>query len=450
MNAASVLQLMLPSFCLCVLMVGMLSYLGIHVIKREIIFVDLALAQIAALGALLGFLLGIPLHTQASFWFSVALTAIAAAVFTLSRTRESRVPQEAVIGLVYAIAAAAAIILIDKAPHGAEHIKDILTGSILWVKWPTVQAVALVYLVIGIFHFVFRRPFLLISDDPEAARAHGLNVGLWDFLFYLSFGFVITVSVGSAGVLLVFVFLVAPAVMAALITDRLIYQLLFGWALGVLATITGLVVSYVADLSSGPLVIGAYAVALVAVSAILFNVRASNHAKALKQTGAIALAFALCLALLVGVGRAVGARFKGALYSHAHAAAVEPGHAAAEARDDAPGIHTSGEASPEDLPAVLAETRDVARLADLFDQFPEPQARADLVLRSLDLDTAAGTALALRFLAEEPPLFFAETVVNQLDAHLPNPSGFDVSQPFDAPVNQEAAARIASDLGLRR
>jgi zinc/manganese transport system permease protein len=450
MNAASVLQLMLPSFCLCVLMVGMLSYLGIHVIKREIIFVDLALAQIAALGALLGFLLGIPLHTQASFWFSVALTAIAAAVFTLSRTRESRVPQEAVIGLVYAIAAAAAIILIDKAPHGAEHIKDILTGSILWVKWPTVRAVALVYLVIGIFHFVFRRPFLLISDDPEAARANGLSVGLWDFLFYLSFGFVITVSVGSAGVLLVFVFLVAPAVMAVLITDRLVYQLLLGWALGVLATITGLVVSYIADLSSGPLVIVAYAVALVAVSAILFNVRASNRAKALKQTGAIALAFALCLALLVGVGRAVGARLKGALHGHAHTAAVEPGHTDAEARDDAPGTHTSGEVSPEDLPAVLAETRDVARVADLFDQFPEPQARADVVLRSLELDTAAGAALALRFLAEEPPLFFAETVVNQLDAHLPNPSGFDVSQPFDAPVNQEAAARITSALGLGR
>ncbi len=209
MELTGVVQLMFPSFCLCVLMVGMLSYLGIHVIKREIIFVDLALAQIAALGALVALLLGIPLHTQASYWFAVALTAVAAAVFALSRTRESRVPQEAIIGLVYAIAAAAAIILIDKAPHGAEHIKDILTGSILWVKWQTVALVAAVYALVGVFHFVFRHNFMAISEDVEKAHSKGLNVGLWDFLFYLSFGVVITVSVGSAGVLLVFVLLVS-------------------------------------------------------------------------------------------------------------------------------------------------------------------------------------------------------------------------------------------------
>ena len=213
MDLTQALQVMFPPFVLCLLMVGMLSYLGLHVIKREIIFVDLALAQIAALGALIGFLLGIPLHTQASYWFSIALTAVAAGVFTLTRTRESTLPQEAVIGLVYAIAAAAAIIFMDKAPHGAQHIKDILTGSILWVQWETVGFVAAVYATVGILHLVFRRQFLLISEDVEAARAQGLRVGLWDFLFYLSFGFVITASVGTAGVLLVFVFLVAPAVM---------------------------------------------------------------------------------------------------------------------------------------------------------------------------------------------------------------------------------------------
>jgi len=449
MNTAAALQLMFPSFCLCVLMVGMLSYLGLHVIKREIIFVDLALAQIAALGALLGFLLGIPLHTQASYWFSVALTAIAAAVFTLSRTRQSRVPQEAVIGLVYAIAAATAIILIDKAPHGAEHIKDILTGSILWVKWPTVATVALVYLAVGLFHFVFRRPFLLISEDVDAARANGVNVRLWDFLFYLSFGFVITVSVGSAGVLLVFVFLVAPAVMAVLITNRLIYQLLFGWVLGVIATIAGLVVSYVADLSSGPLVIGAYAVALIVVSAIIYNLRAGDRPKTLKHTGAIALAFALCFALLFGVGRTLGARFKGQAHAHSgHASRAAPTAPAAEPHDHAVGHSAHDEISADDLPGLLAGTQDAARLAEVFGRLSEPEARADIVVRALQLDTAAGAALALRFLADEPPLFFAQSVVDELDLRLPSPSGFDVAQPFDAAVNQQAAARVRSDLDL--
>jgi zinc/manganese transport system permease protein len=309
MNTTAAVQLLLPPFCLCLLMVGMLSYLGIHVIKREIIFVDLALAQIAALGALVAFLLGIPLHTQASYWFSIALTAIAAAVFTLTRSRRSRVPQEAVIGLVYAIAAATAIILIDKAPHGAEHIKDILTGSILWVKWRTVALVAAVYASVGFFHLVFRRPFLLLSTDAEAARAQGFRVGLWDFLFYLTFGFVITVSVGSAGVLLVFVFLVAPAVMAVLVTDRLLYQLLIGWALGILATVSGLVVSYVADLSSGPLVIGSYAVVLLLVSAGVHVARAQDRGAAVKRLTVVTAAFALCSAGLFGIGRAVGAKY---------------------------------------------------------------------------------------------------------------------------------------------
>jgi zinc/manganese transport system permease protein len=422
-------------------MVGMLSYLGIHVVKREIIFVDLALAQIAALGALVGFLLGIPLHTQGSYWFSVALTAIAAAVFALSRTRESRVPQEAVIGLVYAIAAATAIILIDKAPHGAEHIKDILTGSILWVKWRTVVAVAVVYAVVGALHFAFRDRFLLISEDPDGARARGLHLGLWDFLFYLTFGFVITVSVGSAGVLLVFVFLVAPAVMAVMITDRFLYQLLFGWVLGVVATVAGLVVSYVGDLSSGPLVIGAYAVSLVVVSAAVRIVRSPDRASALRQTGAVAVAFGVCFAALYIAGRALGARYReaGHDHHHGHGLKVVDEHGNDESHAHGVGLATDGEeigeGSLEHLRALFEEETDVA-------------ARSDIVVRALQLDAAAGASLALRFLAENPPLFFAQTVVDELDAHLSAPSGIDVSETFDAPANQEAAARIRSELGL--
>jgi zinc/manganese transport system permease protein len=438
MNIGQAVQVMLPAFALCVLMVGMFSYLGIHVIKREIIFVDLALAQIAALGALIAFMLGIPLDTQASYWFSMALTAVAAAVFTLSRTRESRVPQEAVIGLVYAIAAAAAIIFIDKAPHGAQHIKDILTGSILWVQWKTVGLVAIVYAAVGVFHLLFGRQFLLISEDADAARAQGLKVGLWDFLFYISFGFVITASVGSAGVLLVFVFLVAPAVMAVMVTDRLLHQLLFGWIVGLVVTVVGLAVSLAADLSSGPLVIAAYAVALVLVAAVVRIVRAPDRSRALKHTLAVAVLFAGCFAFLVLLGRSVGARYRG--HAHAHGSA----HAAPDSDREDTGTHPH---PPEN--AAAGDGRQAEDPLARLDAAEDPAEGCDIVCEALSAHPESGAVLALRYLEGDPPLFFAQTVADALDAALGQPTGFDVEQPFEAPANRAAAERVRSHFDLR-
>lgn len=305
----SVYLLMLPAFCECLVLIGIHAYLGLHVIKREIIFVDLALAQIAALGVLIAFLFGIPPHTPASYVFSLSITALGAAVFTLCRFRESKVPQEAVIGLVYAIAAAVAILMIDKAPHGAEHLKDILTGSILWVKWRTIAITAVVYAVIGLFHYIYRKKFLLVSENPEKAREMGMNILLWDFLFFFTFGIVITLAVEVAGVLIVFVFLVAPAVLAILITDRLMNQLLIGWGLGVVVTTVGLFASYLFDLPTGPAVIGAYAAVLLIVAAILYNLRAPDRLRSLKTTALIILLFAVAFGLLILAGRLIaGAR----------------------------------------------------------------------------------------------------------------------------------------------
>ncbi len=272
----SIIAMLLPAFFECVVLVGIHAYLGIHVIKRQIIFVDLALAQIAALGALAAYLFGVQPHTWGSYLFSLGMATIGAAVFAVCRFRDSKIPQEAVIGLVYAIAAAMAILLIDKAPHGAEQLKDILTGSILWVKWQSIATAAVVYSVVGLIHFVFRDRFFLISTDPEAARQKGLNVRAWDFLFFFLFGVVITLSVDVAGVLIVFVFLVAPAIMAISITDRLSSQLLIGWGLGLLVTILGLFASYVWDLPTGPAIIGCYAVVVVVLSGLLHILRAGR------------------------------------------------------------------------------------------------------------------------------------------------------------------------------
>lgn len=301
---SSIIAILMPAFCECVVLVGIHAYLGIHVIKRQIIFVDLALAQIAALGALVAFLFGIQPHTWAAYWFSLGLATIGAAIFAVCRFRDSsKIPQEAVIGLIYAIAAAMAILLIDKAPHGAEQLKDILTGSILWVKWKSIAIAAVVYSAVGIVHYVYRDKFMLISADPEAARQKGLNVRAWDFLFFFLFGVVITLSVDVAGVLIVFVFLVAPAIMAISITDRLSSQLLIGWGLGLVVTVLGLVASYVWDLPAGPAIIGCYAVVVLVLSGVLYNLRASNRAIALRNTALASVAFAAVLGLIVLVGR---------------------------------------------------------------------------------------------------------------------------------------------------
>ena len=285
----SLWDIMAPAFFECLILVGIHSYLGLHVIRRKVIFVDLALAQIAALGTTVGFLFGIMPGSTGAYWFSLSFAILGAAIFSLSRFRNEKIPQEAIIGLTYAIAASIAILVIDRAPHGAEHIKELLTGSILWVKWSTIGYAAVVYLAVGIFHYIFREKFILISENPEKAYESGISVRLWDFLFYISFGIVITHSVGTAGVLLVFVFLVVPAVISIMITDILWKQLLIGWGMGLIVSVGGLYVSYYADLPSGPTVVASYGLLLIIVSLILFVVRAKDRNRAL-------------IKLLVGIG----------------------------------------------------------------------------------------------------------------------------------------------------
>src|SRR5262245_54236703 len=169
-------------FLACLILTGIHAYLGIHVIARKVIFVDIALAQIAALGATVAFLLGYDPRSEGAYWFSLGFAVLAAGVFALTRTRHERVPQEAVIGLTYAVASSTAILLADISPHGAEHLKDLLAGSIVWVTPHQVIKTGVLYVFLGLFHYLFRRTFLLISLDPERAYAEGVRVRLWDFL----------------------------------------------------------------------------------------------------------------------------------------------------------------------------------------------------------------------------------------------------------------------------
>jgi zinc/manganese transport system permease protein len=262
---SDLLSLLWAPFLMCLVLTGIHAYLGIHVIAREVVFVDIALAQVAALGATAGFLIGFELDSWASYFSGLTAALVGAVVLALTRTRERHVSQEAVIGVVYAVSAAAAVLLVAGAPHGAEHLRAMLVGNIITVSGADVLEVGALYAVIGTLHWVWRRPFFLISRDPEAAFREGWRVRLWDLLFYASFGVVVTSSVRIAGVLLVFSYLIVPALAGIALGGRISSRLLIGWAFGTLVSIVGVAASAVFDLPTGATVVCAFGVMLIGV-----------------------------------------------------------------------------------------------------------------------------------------------------------------------------------------
>ena len=274
------LSLFLPPLVACLVLVAIHSYLGLHVIAREVIFVDLSLAQMAALGSTVAILAGSPSDSPASFLYALGFTTLGAALFALTRsTEKGPVPQEAIIGVVFVMASAAAILVADRTPRGGEAIKDILVGSLLWVTWPTIIRLAAIYAVVGIFHWVLRKRFLTISFEPETAIAKGWRIRWWDFWFYLSFGIVITFSVPIAGVLLVFSFLVVPAAIAFQFTRRHGTLAAISWLAGALASALGLWVSFHYDLPTGPVVVCMFG--LLLLGAYLLRRAVGPHASTL-------------------------------------------------------------------------------------------------------------------------------------------------------------------------
>lgn len=272
------LMLMLPAFVACLVITGIHVYLGIHVLARGVIFVDLALAQVAALGATTAMLAGAEGDSATATVMSLGFTMVGAALFTFARRLSHRVPVEAIIGIVYAVASAVAIILADRLPHGADEIREILVGDLLSVTWAKIGKTAAVYAVLGGLHFALRRQFLLVSADPERAGAEGLSVAWWDLLFYLSFGAVITLSVSIGGVLIVFSLLVIPAVIVALFFDGTGQRLLAGWGVGFLGSVIGMIASFQLDLPTGAAVVATFGglLLLAIVGAVLRGTAASG------------------------------------------------------------------------------------------------------------------------------------------------------------------------------
>lgn len=261
-------------FAMCLILAGIHCYLGLHVLARGVIFVDLSLAQVAAFGATLAIYFGFDHHSPATYLTSLGCTFCAAALFAMARKHEKQFSQEAIIGIVYALASAAIVLVVDKIAHGAEHIKDILVGQVLWVTWPDVFKTGLIYLAVSMIHYIFRRQLL-------AASFHGSNnnSGFWDFLFYALFGVVITSSVSVAGVLQVFAYLIVPSVVGSLLFKTIRSRLLFGWTLGFVLSFSCLWLSYIWDLPAGAFIVVCFSLLpiLMLVGKIIHRGKASEQ-----------------------------------------------------------------------------------------------------------------------------------------------------------------------------
>src|SRR5256714_1828984 len=273
---------LLAPFVASLILTGIHAYLGVHVVERGVIFVDLALAQIAALGATVALVAGMDPHGSASYWVSLGFTFLGAAIFAFARARHGRIPQEAFIGIAYAVASAAAILLMSKATQETEHLKDMLVGNILAVSWHEVSKTAILYGLIGIFHYVFRKQFLAISRSHNNPESTGLNYRFWDFLFYASFGFVVTSSVAIAGVLLVFCYLIVPSVGAMLFADRIGPRLAIGWTMGTLVSALGCYLSVQLDTPTGATIVVTFGGVLVLMFFLHLIVHHGRSAHALE------------------------------------------------------------------------------------------------------------------------------------------------------------------------
>ena len=268
-----ILVFLAAPFVASLILTGIHAYLGVHVVERGVIFVDLSLAQIAAFGTTVAVLAGFDPHGTGAYWMSLGFAFLGAAVFSSVRSHKVKIPQEAIIGICYAVASAAAILAMSKSAAQTEHLKDMLVGNILTVSWPEVRKTAVLYGAIGLFHFLLRKKFLLISLHPQEAERQGVSVRLWDFLFYASFGFVVTSSVAIAGVLLVFCYLIVPSVGAMLYAENIGPRLAIGWTMGTVVSVLGVYLSLKLDLPTGATIVCTFGLVLLVMGVLRGVVR---------------------------------------------------------------------------------------------------------------------------------------------------------------------------------
>ncbi len=379
------------------LMLAVLGYLGIYVLKREIIFVDIAMAQSVVVGMVVGHLaFGVRLDSWAAYGCGVAAALAAAAFYAFGRRKISQIPLEAMIGISYAIGAAAVLFLVGLAPGGHIHVQSMLAGSILWVTWEDIAASVAIFGAAAAAFWLFRRPFDRLFQDYAAAAESGMNVVAWDILWYALAGVVIAWATRIAGILLIFAFLIVPAITAALFSRRSGMRLVIGWTFGLGATVLGLLFADRLDFSVGP------SISLFLVAGLALAAGLRVWARPVTVGLSLAAAGVVVLLCLRSPERAV-----------TWAGRNEPSAAAGAAL---PSTRPPAEPSKGDIEREIQEAGSVSELEELLAGVTDPQFRAEIACRALELDPAAGRELAQRFLEEEPPLFFRQRVLQALDA----------------------------------
>ncbi len=294
------LSLLLLPFAASVAFVLIHAYLGVHVLRRNVVFADLALAQLSALGATVAFALGHAPSSAAGFAYALLFTTLGAALLTLARRLSRFVTQEAFVGILYVFATAATILVVDRAPQGAEHVKRILLGSILTIEPRQLASLAALYAVIGAVHWLARRPLLAVSGDPEAGGRSVLEVSAWDFFFFLSFGVVVASSVSIAGVLLVFTFLIVPAVIGSIFSSDVRRVVLIAWGVGILASAAGLAGSYSLDLPTGAAMVTAFTLLLVLAGIVRALASSAPAQRRVNRRFAVRAVLSVALMMLLG------------------------------------------------------------------------------------------------------------------------------------------------------
>ena len=271
-----IIQILGLPFLACILMSSILGYLGIHVLKREVIFIDIALAQIAAVGSIAAHL-AFEVHGDSplAYGCSFGCVLLAAAFYALIRNKVVQISLEAVIGISYAIAAAAALFLVGIAPGGHLHVQQILSGSLLWTSWHDIILGLLVFSTVGFCFYFFRKPLITISNSYGQHCTDNLKVVLWDFVFYVFLGVVITLAVQIAGVVVVFAYLIIPATTSALFSSCWVTRMLIAWAIAIIASVGGLLFGYYLDFSLGP-AIALFLGGELAIAAIIESLRSNT------------------------------------------------------------------------------------------------------------------------------------------------------------------------------
>jgi zinc/manganese transport system permease protein len=438
-------------FLACLVMLAMLAYIGIHVLKREIIFIDIALAQIAAVGAIAAHVI-FHFHGHSVYAHVLAFgsTVIAAAFFAVVRRRVVQIPLEAVIGVSYAVSAAAALFLVGVAPGGHVHIQEMLAGSILWATWSQIVWSACVFAAVGVCFYIFRKPFRSISDNYEGAVATGYNTQGWDFLFYTLVGVVITMAVRIAGVVVVFTFLIIPATLSATFASGWTGRLLVAWVAGAVSSALGLLFADRYDFSVGPAIALFLGAALVVIG-LLRAVRVARVAAA-----AAWVVISVVLGAWFAVGSIAGdSRVEGGFGGAPNAGSITHSHVEA---GEPPGEHThehsgqpaedSGIEDQEITADWLSAIADSKQLEVLYARAADVEERSLVACRTLEVDAKSGARMAIEILAADPPLLFRATIVDKLEETAGREVPYDIDQPFDAPANQQAVARLKESLGL--